>query len=76
MKDEISIFIVAMCVIAVIGIGAAFVGIITLTIQIMRDNVSCGIVCIFLNLFLIFFVCWAIGCGVIKPLKENRKKER
>lgn len=76
MKYDISVFLVAICVLAIIGIMTAFVGIIASTVRIMRESVPCGIVCIFLDLFLISLIGWAIECGVIKPLKENKKNEK
>lgn len=77
MKDDgAKILIGIVLVIGTIGALLAFVGIIASTAQIMKENMTSGIVVCILDLALIVFVAWAIREGVVKPLIEVEKKKR
>ena len=73
MKNETNIFLAIIFAIAAFGMGAAFIGIIISTVQIMKESVQAGLVVCFLDLVLVLFVSWVIKGGIIDMIKKIEK---
>lgn len=76
MKEEdngLNVFIVAIIILGLIGVISAFTGITISTVELFKKSTECGLVALFLDLFLVVFVLWSGQEGIIEPLKKRKR---
>ena len=75
MKEDngLNVFIVAVITLGLIGIISAFIGITISTARLLKESTECGLVALFLDLFLVVFVLWAVWEGIVEPLKKRKR---
>ena len=75
MKEDngLNVFIVAVITLGLIGIISAFTGIIISTARLLKESTECGLVALFLDLFLVIFVLWSVWEGIVEPLKKRKR---
>jgi hypothetical protein len=56
-----------------IGIISAFIGITVSTARLLKESTECGLVALFLDLFLVVFVLWAVWEGIVEALKKRKR---
>ena len=75
MKEDngLNVFIVAVITLGLVGIISAFIGITISTARLLKESTECGLVALFLDLFLVVFVLWSIKEGIVEPLKKRKR---